>query len=54
MLVKSVYIKGEIMPDFHVVSSYVPSGDQPEAIDALASGLEIGRASCRERVYVLV
>ena len=30
------------MPDFHVVSSYVPSGDQPEAIDALASGLENG------------
>ncbi len=30
------------MPDFHVVSSYVPSGDQPEAIDALASGLERG------------
>ena len=28
------------MPDFHVVSSYVPSGDQPEAIDALADGLE--------------
>ena len=32
------------MPDFHVVSSYVPSGDQPEAIDALASGLERGIA----------
>ena len=32
------------MPDFHVVSSYVPSGDQPEAIDALASGLEHGIA----------
>lgn len=30
------------MPDFHVVSSYVPSGDQPEAIDALANGLEHG------------
>lgn len=30
------------MPDFHVVSSYVPSGDQPEAIDALADGLEHG------------
>ena len=30
------------MPDFHVVSSYVPSGDQPEAIDALADGLERG------------
>ncbi|HIS15266.1 MAG TPA: excinuclease ABC subunit UvrB [Candidatus Scatomorpha merdavium] len=33
-----------MMPDFHVVSSYVPSGDQPEAIDALASGLERGIA----------
>ena len=32
------------MPDFHVVSSYVPSGDQPEAIDALASSLERGIA----------
>ncbi len=32
------------MPDFHVVSSYVPSGDQPEAIDAMASGLERGIA----------
>ncbi|HIR54674.1 MAG TPA: DEAD/DEAH box helicase family protein, partial [Candidatus Scatomorpha intestinigallinarum] len=31
-----------MMPDFHVVSSYVPSGDQPEAIDALANGLERG------------
>ena len=32
------------MPDFHVVSSYVPSGDQPEAIDTLARGLEQGIA----------
>ena len=30
------------MPKFHVVSEYSPSGDQPEAIDALASGLETG------------
>ena len=30
------------MPEFHVVSEYSPSGDQPEAIDALASGLETG------------
>ena len=30
------------MPEFHVVSEYFPSGDQPEAIDALASGLEAG------------
>ena len=32
------------MPDFHVVSSYVPSGDQPEAIDTLVRGLEQGIA----------
>ena len=30
------------MPEFHVVSEYSPSGDQPEAIDSLASGLEAG------------
>ena len=30
------------MPEFHVVSEYSPSGDQPEAIEALASGLEAG------------
>jgi len=30
------------MPEFKVVSSYTPSGDQPEAIDALATGLELG------------
>ncbi len=30
------------MPEFHVVSEYSPSGDQPEARDALASGLEAG------------
>ncbi len=30
------------MPDFHVVSEYSPSGDQPEAINALARGLELG------------
>lgn len=30
------------MPAFKVVSEYVPSGDQPEAIDALARGLELG------------
>ncbi|MDR1131134.1 MAG: excinuclease ABC subunit UvrB [Oscillospiraceae bacterium] len=28
--------------DFHVVSEYTPSGDQPEAIEALARGLELG------------
>ena len=30
------------MPKFEVVSEYTPSGDQPEAIEALSS--EIGRA----------
>ena len=30
------------MPKFHVVSEYSPAGDQPEAIDALAKGLELG------------
>ena len=30
------------MPEFHVVSEYSPSGDQPEAIDTLAAGLENG------------
>ena len=30
------------MPDFQVVSEYTPAGDQPEAIDALAAGIENG------------
>ena len=30
------------MPKFEVVSDYVPSGDQPEAIAALAAGIENG------------
>ena len=30
------------MPKFEVVSPYQPSGDQPEAIDALATGIENG------------
>jgi excinuclease ABC subunit B len=30
------------MPDFQVVSEYQPSGDQPEAIEALAQGLRNG------------
>ncbi|MCD8334281.1 MAG: excinuclease ABC subunit UvrB [Clostridiales bacterium] len=30
------------MPKFEVVSPYSPSGDQPEAIDALAQGVELG------------
>ncbi len=30
------------MPEFKVVSDYQPAGDQPQAIDALAQGLEYG------------
>ena len=30
------------MPKFEVISEYTPSGDQPEAIAALASGIENG------------
>ncbi|NLT62957.1 MAG: excinuclease ABC subunit UvrB [Clostridiales bacterium] len=31
-----------MMGEFHVVSEYTPSGDQPEAIKALARGIELG------------
>ena len=30
------------MPKFKVVSEYTPSGDQPQAIEKLAEGLESG------------
>ena len=30
------------MSEFKVISEYEPSGDQPQAIDALVSGLEAG------------
>ena len=30
------------MPNFEVVSPFQPSGDQPEAIEALARGVELG------------
>jgi len=30
------------LPKFEVVSEYTPSGDQPEAIEALARGIELG------------
>ena len=30
------------MPEFHVVSEYEPAGDQPQAIEALAQGVELG------------
>ncbi len=32
----------KIMPKFKVVSEYTPSGDQPEAIEALSKGIEMG------------
>ena len=30
------------MPKFEVISDYLPSGDQPQAIDTLARGIELG------------
>ena len=30
------------MPEFKIVSPFEPSGDQPEAIDAIANGIELG------------
>ena len=30
------------MPKFEVVSEYKPAGDQPQAIEALANGVELG------------
>ena len=30
------------MGEFQIVSQYQPSGDQPQAIDALARGVELG------------
>ena len=30
------------MPQFKVISEYTPSGDQPQAIEKLAEGLENG------------
>ena len=30
------------MARFQVVSEYAPSGDQPQAIEALARGVELG------------
>ena len=35
------------MPNFQVVSDYTPSGDQPEAIEALAQGSSWGWTSRR-------
>ena len=29
------------MAEFHVVSEYSPAGDQPQAIDTLARGVEL-------------
>ena len=30
------------MPEFQIVSDFLPTGDQPQAIDSLAGGLEEG------------
>ena len=30
------------MAEFHVVSAFSPSGDQPQAIEGLARGVELG------------
>ena len=32
----------DLMPDFKLVSDFQPTGDQPQAIDALVAGLERG------------
>ena len=37
------------MPDFKVVSEYSPAGDQPQAIEKLAQGLENGGAQTRKK-----
>ena len=58
------------MPEFKVHSEFEMMGDQPQAVEKIAESIEsgnrfqtllgvtgsgkIGRASCRERVYVLV
>lgn len=34
--------KEYFMGEFHVVSEYIPAGDQPKAIETLARGLELG------------
>ena len=34
------------MPEFKVVSPFEPSGDQPQAIEALAAGVENGADKC--------
>ena len=39
------------MPNFEVVSEYTPSGDQPEAIEALARGIELGPVSYTHLMY---
>ena len=36
------YVRGAAMDHFKLVSDYKPTGDQPEAIDALVSGIENG------------
>ena len=36
------HVGGMVMPEFKVVSEYTPSGDQPQAIEKLARGIEDG------------
>ena len=43
------YVGGMVMPEFKVVSEYTPSGDQPQAIEKLARGIEDG---LREQVLL--
>ena len=42
------------MPKFEVISEYSPSGDQPEAIEALASGIENGLSEQNISAILLV
>ena len=43
------HVGGMVMPEFKVVSEYTPSGDQPQAIEKLARGIEDG---LREQVLL--
>ena len=41
------------MPKFEVVSEYKPAGDQPEAIQALSQGIEMGLDEQTDRKSVV-
>ena len=51
-----LYINDVAVRDgFQIEPRFVPTPTKVELIDHLSrTGLQIGRASCRERVYVLV